>query len=188
MDWSDIAGAVGRHAPLLGAVFGGPAGAALSAVGAIVSSALGVEGTPDAVAKALETDPQAAIRLREIESAERIRLQELVLEGHRVALEERRAQLADVADARARDVALQQTGRNNVRADLMVLGATVGLIACLLTLVLYRDKVPAEAVGIISTIAGLFGACLKDAFTFEFGSSRSSANKDVTIQRLSTGA
>lgn len=174
MNWADIAGAVGKAAPLLGTLLVGPAGAA---VGGIVAAALGTDPTPDAVAAAVASNPDAAIRLREIELANQVRLQEL-------ALDSAKADLAGIADARSRDVEMAKLGRHNTRADVMVIGATVGLLACLLSLVLYREKIPPEAVGIISTIAGLFGACLKDAFTFEFGSSRSSQVKDATIREL----
>lgn len=174
MDWKDIASAVGKTAPLLGTALGGPAGAA---IGSLVAAALGTASTPDDVNAALVADPAAAIKLRELEMAHQVRLQEL-------ALDATKAELADIQSARARDMALAQTGRQNMRADIMVLGAVVGLLACLCSLVLYREKIPPEAVGIISTVAGLFGACLKDAFTFEFGSSRSSRDKDVTINDL----
>ncbi len=175
MDWKDISATVGKFAPLLGTVLGGPAGAG---IGAIVAAALGTEATPDAVSAALVTNPEAAVKLREIESSERVRLQEMVLENTK-------AELADVASARARDVALAQAGKPNKRADIMVASAAIGLISCLAVLVLYRDKVPSEAVGIISTIAGLFGGCLNSAFNFEFGSSRTSRSKDETIRNLS---
>lgn len=42
-------------------------------------------------------------------------------------------------------------------------------------------SVPGEVVGIVSTIAGIFGACLRDAFQFEFGSSRGSREKDAIL-------
>jgi hypothetical protein len=86
--------------------------------------------------------------------------------------------MADRQSARERDIAIAQAGRRNVRADVMVLSAAVGLVACLWTLTSYAGKLPGEAVGIISTIAGIFGSCLKDAYTFEFGSSRGSREKD----------
>lgn len=93
-----------------------------------------------------------------------------------------RAALADRQDARSRDVEVRKlTGGSNTRADLMVVGAVVGLISCLLVLVLFRTEIPGEAVGIVSTIAAIFGTCLRDAFQFEFGSSRSSQNKDHVI-------
>lgn len=71
-------------------------------------------------------------------------------------------------------------GRNK-RLSVMVICAVVGLIICLLILTLFRGNLSGEAIGIISTISGLFGACLKDAYSFEFGSSRGSREKDERI-------
>lgn len=95
-----------------------------------------------------------------------------------------KAYLADRADARARDIALARAGQRNVRADVMIIGAVVGLLACLIVLVRFQNQVPGEVVGIVSTIAGLFGACLRDAFQYEFGSSRGSADKSALIEKL----
>lgn len=92
---------------------------------------------------------------------------------------------ADRADARARDIALHASGHRNVRADLMVLLDVVGLITCLVVLCFWRDQIPGEVVGLISTIAATFGLCLRDAHQFEFGSSRTSKEKDQTISNLS---
>jgi hypothetical protein len=88
-----------------------------------------------------------------------------------------RAYLADRQDARARDVALARAGRRNARADVMVFLDVLGLVACLVVISLYRQQLPGEVVGIISTVAGIFGACLRDAHQFEFGSSRGSQEK-----------
>lgn len=93
-------------------------------------------------------------------------------------------QLHDRQDARARDVALVTSGRGNLRADIMVICAAGGLISCLVSLAYYSDHLPGEAVGIISTIAGIFGACLKDAYAFEFGSSRESKLRDTTMAAM----
>jgi hypothetical protein len=95
-----------------------------------------------------------------------------------------KAYLADRQDARTRDVEIAKLGRRNVRADIMVLLDVLGLIACLVVLCFFREKIPGEAIGLISTIAATFGLCLRDAHQFEFGSSRSSQNKDVTISNL----
>jgi hypothetical protein len=94
------------------------------------------------------------------------------------------AQHKDRESARLRDIALAQAGRSNLRADIMVLSAALGLISCLVTITLYRTSLPGEAVGIISTIAGIFGSCLKDAYAFEFGSSRGSKMKDSKLSAL----
>ncbi len=173
MDWKDIASLVGKSAPMLGTLIGGPAGAA---VGGMIASALGTSATPEAVQEAL-ADPATQIKLREIEAKREADLQGLMLEHTR-------AQLADVQGARSRDVELHKAGYRNARADIMVLLDVVGLIACLVVIALYRDKLPGEVVGIISTVAGIFGACLRDAHQFEFGSSRSSREKDATLANI----
>jgi len=98
-----------------------------------------------------------------------------------------KAYLADRQSARARDVELAKAGRSNHRADLMVGAVVVGLIACIGVLAFYRQSVPGEVVGILSTIAGIFGSCLKDAFAFEFGSSRGSKEKDDLLAKALGG-
>lgn len=176
MDWKDIAGMVGKAAPMLGTVLTGPLGTAV-AVGGMIASAIGTDPTPDAVAAAIAADPAALARIRELELQHDATVRQMAMQ---ITL----AELQDVQSARARDVDLAKLGRPNTRADVMVAGATLGLLACLFSLVLYRDKIPPEAVGIISTVASIFGLCLRDAFTFEFGSSRSSQAKDATINDL----
>lgn len=89
--------------------------------------------------------------------------------------------LADRKDARSRDVALHQAGYRNTRADWMVLLDAVGLIACLVALTFFRHEIPGEVVGLLSTIASIFGVCLRDAHQFEFGSSRGSKEKDALM-------
>lgn len=68
------------------------------------------------------------------------------------------------------------TFSRNRRMNFMVVGAALGLVFCLLMLTSYKNDLPGEIVGIVSTIAGIFGACLKDAYSFEFGSSRKREN------------
>lgn len=94
------------------------------------------------------------------------------------------AYLADRQDARRRDVALAQAGQTNNRANWMVFFDVLGLIACLVVLTLFRKDIPGEVVGLLSTIAGIFGLCLRDAHQFEFGSSRGSREKDNLLAGL----
>ncbi|MBN2752598.1 MAG: hypothetical protein JXQ84_07805 [Rhodospirillaceae bacterium] len=98
-----------------------------------------------------------------------------------------RAYLADRQSARDRDKAIVQAGQRNIRADLMVIGATLGLVVCVVVLVAWRTAIPGEVVGILSTVCGIFGSCLKDAFAFEFGSSRGSKEKDMLMAQISGG-
>lgn len=94
-----------------------------------------------------------------------------------------KAYLADRQDARARDVEYVKAGKTNTRANAMVLCDVIGLIACLAVLTVFRKDIPGEVVGLLSTIAGVFGLCLRDAHQFEFGSSRGSRDKDELLAR-----
>ncbi len=113
---------------------------------------------------------------------------QLVIEFQKAVLESEKeieiAILKDRENARMRDIAIINTGRRNKRADIMVIAAALGLIVCLAVICLFEQHLPGEAVGIISTIAGIFGSCLKDAYNFEFGSSRGSKEKDQTVANI----
>lgn len=142
----------------------------------MVTAARQITGTSTAedAAAALRADPALLTQYQ---------IQMAALEGD---LE--RAYLADRQSARQRDIELAKAGRHNARADLMVAGAVLGLISCIVPLAFYRDTIPGEVIGMLATIAGIFGSCLKDAFAFEFGSSRSSKEKDALIATLGTGS
>lgn len=86
MDWKDVAGMVGKFAPVLGTLIGGPAGAG---VGALVASALGVGADPSEVAQALSLSPDAAIKLKQLEKERQVELQGLLVtaEANRLAAE-----------------------------------------------------------------------------------------------------
>lgn len=102
-----------------------------------------------------------------------------------------KAYLSDRQDARKRDIEFLKAGRTNTRANAMVAMDAIGLIACLIVLTLFRKEIPGEVVGLLSTIAGIFGLCLRDAHQFEFGSSRGSKEKDdinaAALQQLVKG-
>lgn len=66
-------------------------------------------------------------------------------------------------------------------ALVMVILDALGLVACLVVLALYRGELPAEASTLLTTIASLFGLCLRDAHQFEFGSSRGSREKTALM-------
>lgn len=120
-----------------------------------------------------QTPEQALERLREdAQMQQAFRLATLQQDGD---LE--RAFLADRQDARKRDIALAQMGQRNYRADIMVAVDAFGLVVCLIVLTVFGRDLPGEAVALISTIASVFGLCLRDAHQYEFGSSRGSAMK-----------
>lgn len=171
----EIALALAQFAPSLMRYFG--AGEASAAVAEkAIGIAQQVTGKP--------TGPEAVEALRQnAQLAHEFNLAVLAQDG---ALEQ--AYLADRQSARSRDIEVRKlNGGENSRADVMVISAAVGLVCCLAVLIVFRKEIPGEAVGIISTIAGIFGACLRDAFQFEFGSSKGSRDKSEIIARLTPG-
>lgn len=103
-----------------------------------------------------------------------------------------RMYLADRQGARDRDVELAKAGRTgNKRADIMVAMAAFGTVSgfvgmCVLGYLKARyadalnDGVFGALLAQLSTITAYFGLCLRDAFQFEFGSSRGSKEKGDT--------
>lgn len=178
--WEDLGHTVAKAAPMLGGAIGGPGGAA---IGQLVASAFGVDADdPQAVKQAIEHDPEAAAKLREIELRHKERLEELALERKELAFKGVKEHLEDTQNARTRDIELRKLGDENKRANWMIIGDVVGLVACLVMLYFIKDMNGAgEIRGIISTIAGFFGLGLRDAHQFEFGSSRGSKTKDALL-------
>lgn len=146
---------------------------AAEAAGKVIDIAEAVTGrTGGSAIDALANDPALALEFRKA-----VILSEADLD---------KAYLADRADARARDVAIVQAGGSNVRADVMVGGVLLGLIACLVTMSLFRASMPGEVAGIMGTLVGIFGKCLSDAFQYEFGSSRGSAEKSALMSKMNS--
>lgn len=136
----------------------------------VVGIAQAVTGTssPDAALAAIEKNPELALAFKRA-----------VLEAD-ADLE--KAFLADRQDARKRDVEIRKlSGGENRRQDVMIVLDVVGIIVCLAVLVFYRQQIPGEVVGLLGAIVGIFGAGLRDAHQFEFGSSRGSKEKDQAL-------
>jgi hypothetical protein len=83
MEWSDIASDIGKAAPLVGTLLGGPAG---GAIGSLVSSALGVPNTPSDVSQALATNPDEAVKIKQIESDNSVKLQALAVDQAKITM------------------------------------------------------------------------------------------------------
>lgn len=77
MDWSDLSGMVGKAAPILGTLLGGPAGAA---VGGLISQALGASD-PEEVEQILKKDPAAYERIKKLELEHERDLRKMMLEA-----------------------------------------------------------------------------------------------------------
>jgi len=165
----------------------------------IIAAALGLAGFAPVIARWLEgSQPEGAAAkvvdiarqvtgvIDPLEAIHRLQEDKDMETAFQKAIFEKEAEiellfLKDRQDARLRDAKLTHAGCPNRRADMMVTVAAVGLILCLVLLTCFSHKLSGEAFGIISTVTGLFCMCLKDAYAFEFGSSRGSKQKDDTV-------
>ena len=160
--------------PMLGTALGGPfAGIAAS----LIAEKLGLEGkTVESVTKALSDNKMTA------EQVTAIRLAEIDFTKFMAQNEITFAQLdiQNTIDARKRDMAMTV---HNYRADSMYLLAVL-LIAGMVYAVL-RSGLDEYAKGIITLVLGRFLGYLDNIYNFEFGTTRSSKTKDLTIENLS---
>ena len=157
MDWKDVAGIVGKIAPLAGAALIGPGGLAL---GSLIASALGVENTPDAVHAAVASDPAAALKLAEFESENRVKLQALAF-----AYAENQI-AADTAAVQAVNATMQAEARGEHWPSYSwrpMVGMSVAFnvaASSALVLVVYSGLMlgNSAAAGALSTLPGALGA------------------------------
>lgn len=157
MDWSDIAGIVGKAAPVIGGVLGGPAGAA---AGAVLSSVLGVDNNPEAIANAVRNDPEAAVRLREAELEHAAEMQRLLLQGEAQRLQAETQQMISVnktmqAELQA-DGLFKSAWRPAIGWVMAVAFALVAASMCY-TLVLDPSRPPEVMDGVITLIIAMGG-------------------------------
>jgi hypothetical protein len=133
----------------------------------VVEVATSLTGKPaDQVVDALKADPSLVLEFRRAVMANEQQMDAMYL--------------ADVADARKRDVELKV---HNYRADSMYVLAVI-LISALVWTTL-KSEMDEYAKGIVTLVLGRFLGYLDNIYNFEFGTTRVSRTKDATIENLS---
>jgi hypothetical protein len=140
------------------------AGEAASRVVDIAAAVTGKQGAE--ALEALKADPALALQFRQA-----------VVENE-AALD--KAYLVDRQDARKRDVEYVKAGRYNWRADLLAFLSVGGLVVCV-WFIAKDATLPERAVNAIMFVAGVLAAAVRDVYSFEFGSSRGSKDKDAML-------
>ena len=181
MNWSDIGNMVGRAAPIVGTLLGGPAGAA---VGALVASALNVPNDPDSVNVALAANPEALARVQELQINARVQLEQLAVTAESNRLQAEAAQYsAEAADREsARKLASAQP-HDIIRPAITVillLGALSILVCIFSGLGLDALQNPVAA-STISLLIGLWFSELKQTLGFYFGMTKESQKQSAVI-------
>jgi hypothetical protein len=172
MEWKDLGQVVGKAAPMLGTLIGGPAGAA---IGSIIASAIGTQATPDAVEAALASNPDALIRLRQMEANRTVRLQELIAEQAKAQIQ---AETADRASARQ-----MQTAQPSRMPALLTCGVGLGFLLTLAAL--FWLPIPAENRDTIVYMCGQLAAAFAACLAFWVGTTRQSENKTQMLAQAS---
>ena len=186
MEWKDIANVVGKAAPILGTLLGGPAGAA---VGGLISTALGVDLTPDAVSAALTQNPDTLLKLKQLQIDHEDNLQSLMVQAEQNRLQADAAQYAAEASDRdsARKLAAQQPTDNTRQ---IITYALLAGAVCIVVAVfsgaareLLKDATASLTIG---TVIGYWFNELKQTLAFWFGQTRDSSNQTKAITQFAT--
>lgn len=165
MDWKDIASVVGKAAPVVGTLLGGPAGAA---VGGLIAAALGTDNTPDAVSSALIGNPDAIVKIQELQTNAKVQLQQLA-----VTAEANR--LADVQNARAR----QTANPNDHTPQWLAGGVTFGFFGALAVVML--APLQSAVHDLLLVMIGALQTAWVAIISYYFGSSKDSTNQTRMI-------
>lgn len=181
MKWSDIGNIVGKAAPIVGTLLGGPAGAA---VGALVADVLGVSCDPASVNAALAGNPDALVRIQELQVNARVQLQQLAVTAESNRLQAEAAQYA--AEAADRDSARQLAAKqpNDMIRPVLTVVVLIGSLCIVAAILLglatevLKDPVAAMTAG---TVIGVWLAMTKDVMGFWFGMTKESQKQSAVI-------
>jgi hypothetical protein len=126
------------------------------------------------------------IKLKQYEMDHEEELMRLRIEESKVDLETFKEEVKDRGSARDRDVEFIKRGMVNTRANVMFFLAVV--MVGILVWIVWKDQNINEYVkGIFTLVLGRFLGYLDNIYSFEFGTTRGSKEKDETIKQLTGG-
>lgn len=154
-------------APMLSKLFGGSKTTeeAAELAAKVARTVTGTESN-DAALEALKSNPSLVLEYQN----------ELL--KHETSFEE--LYIADKKDARARDVEFLKAGTRNHRGDFLV-AITVLVIFTVMSTVTFATELNEYAKGALTTILGVFLNQLTNVFSFEFGTTRKTEDKQTQI-------
>jgi hypothetical protein len=100
-----------------------------------------------------------------------VMLEKFKLEVEKLEKLKQIAELKDRQDARKRDQHIVSHSGKNSRANLMLSMCFFGLCFFVIILLFAKNLISAEIKAVLTAIIGILGACLREAFLFEFGGS-----------------
>lgn len=186
MDWSHVKDIIGKGAPILGTLLGGPAG---TAVGTLISVALGTDDNPDAVIEKLQSDPESMVKVLQLQADERVNLQRLLMETetNRIAAETEQFKVAAADRASARTYAIEAkdyTARN--LAYLYTVGF-FGTLGCHIWMLINNVDIDPTSSTLLNVLEGILTAMVLGSKEFFFGSSSGDAKKSADLSQIAKG-
>ncbi|CAB3733401.1 hypothetical protein [Paraburkholderia rhynchosiae] len=181
MDWSTVATNIGRTAPLLAGLVGGPVGIGVSAAAAIISHALGTPSDPAYVEPALN-DPGALEKIRQAENANALQLQQLTVAAAQARLAHEtdmaRIETSDRAGARAMAIA-----NGDWVPKVLAMTVTAGFFGILLLMAF--QPLPGVNKDLVNVIVGALGTAWISIIGYYFGTSVGSMRKTELLAKPS---
>lgn len=129
---------------------------------------------------------QDILALRRYEMQHEEELLRLRIEDNKIDLETFREEAKDRDSARDRDVEFIKRGMTNNRANLMFFLAVV-MVGAMVWIVWKDQSINEYVKGIFTLVLGRFLGYLDNIYSFEFGTTRGSKEKDETIKQLTGG-
>lgn len=183
MDWKELGTGLVNIAPTVGSFFG-PVGAGVGTAISALAKAFGLkpDAKPNEILEAVKADPQALLKLE-------MAKMDYELEIERENTERLKIQLADVQNARQREVGIVRvTGKRDVlQFGLAVLGVLCPLALVILLLVMGLPKMDSAQAALVGGFVGIIIGEYKTVFQYFFGSSQGSAMKSQAMQKSGTG-
>lgn len=179
MNWEELGKTIGEVAPMLGTLLAPATGGASVAIGAMVSSVLGVENTPEAVEAELRTNPDALLKLKELELKEADALRKQVIDLAQMENEKYKTAHSSyqVKNDMADKVALQI-----ITSNLPLIGLLVVLNVSIVYLMEDNATLIAIASNVIGVAIGNLFSERQAIVNFFFGSSLGSKQKSNQLR------
>ncbi len=178
MNWDDVKKLISNVAPTLftglGTLVAGPAGTVVGGLAGKVLTQVFGTSSPDKLTEVISQDPQAAVKLREAELT-------FQLEMAKIELDETKSFLADVQNARAREIAMKGSNATFYSIGWII---TCSFFGAIVLLTFKPVSIDAQMRDVLNMMLGYLASNFTTVVQYFFGSSKGSADKASLIDRI----